>query len=60
MGDLLLDGVICVVDSRNVLKVSTDPPPIDSGVRFFSMMLIAPAIATRRTSKRMPASNSLR
>lgn len=26
MGDLALDGVICVVDSRNVLKVS--PPSI--------------------------------
>lgn len=24
MGDLLLDGVVCVVDSRNVLKVSLD------------------------------------
>lgn len=24
MGDLILDGVVCVVDCRNVLKVSQD------------------------------------
>ena len=24
MGDLILDGVVCVVDCRNVLKVSRD------------------------------------
>ena len=25
MGDLILDGIICVVDSRNILKVGLSP-----------------------------------
>ena len=41
MGDLILDGVICVVDSRNLEKVSYGLTVDETGLARLTVLMIA-------------------